>query len=86
METGPPIGRDRVRAEEEAASRRRKASLMAGLVGLGLLFGGGVVAIAIPGWILPLTGLMVVGVLLLVVAFLLATGLSSARFRPPRDR
>jgi hypothetical protein len=58
-------------------------SLLSGGVGLGALFGGGLLAIAVPAWILPLTGLMVVGVVLLLVAFVLARGSAFAQLRHP---
>jgi hypothetical protein len=74
---------DRLRAEREAPERRRKMSLLSGAVGLGALFGGGILTIAVPGWILPLTGLMVVGVVLLLVAFVLARGSAFAQIRHP---
>ncbi|TLZ40984.1 MAG: hypothetical protein E6K19_09025 [Methanobacteriota archaeon] len=74
---------DRLRAEREAPERRRRMSLLTGAVGLGALFGGGILTIAVPGWILPLTGLMVVGVILLVVAFVLARGSAFAQIRHP---
>jgi hypothetical protein len=72
-----------MRAEQAAAERRRKASLVAGAFGLAALFGGGALTIAMPEWILPLTGFMVVGVILLLVAFLLARGSTFRRIQGP---
>jgi predicted MFS family arabinose efflux permease len=76
--TGP---RSRLQIAREATRRRRKKSLIAGAAGLAILFGSGIGGVVVPGWIVPMTAVMVVGVILLVVAFILAggSGIGSSR-------
>ncbi|MGI0148294.1 MAG: hypothetical protein ACREDF_02010, partial [Thermoplasmata archaeon] len=58
-------------AMQEASLRRRRVSVMLGAIGLAVLFGSAIATIRFPGAIVPLLVLMVMGVVLLVVAFFL---------------
>lgn len=53
----------------DSAARRRTLSVRLGSVGLLLLFAGAIAILAYPVASLPLLGLMIVGIILLVVAF-----------------
>lgn len=59
---------------------------MAGSAGLGLLFGGATAIVIAPGWVVPLVVIMVIGIVLLTVAFLLASrsGFAGLGERPNR--
>ena len=71
MESSRPTPRERLRAQQEAAKKRRKLSIGVGVTGLVVLFAAGVATLLLPGAVAPLVGLMVAGVALLVVALFL---------------
>lgn len=84
VEPSRPGPRERSLASEQAALRRRKASVALGSIGLAALFAGGVAIVIFPGAIVALTVLMAVGVVLLIVAFFLARGQMGASLRALR--
>jgi hypothetical protein len=86
MDAGGASPRSRLLTAREAALRRRRKSLLAGAAGLATLFGAGIIGVAVPGWILPLTLVMVVGVVLLIAAFILARGSGFASSPRSHDR
>jgi len=69
VEPSRPTARERQRANQAASLRRRKASVLMGAIGLAALFGGAIATIRFPEAIVPLAVVMVVGIVLLIVAF-----------------
>ncbi|MEK6988242.1 MAG: hypothetical protein AABX97_09170 [Candidatus Thermoplasmatota archaeon] len=65
---------EREREEREATARRSQLSVRVGTVGVFLLFLAGVGVVLAPSYALPLIGVMVVGIVLLLSAFLLLRG------------
>ena len=81
VESNRASRRERIRAAQEKALRRRKASVILGLTGLSALFAGGIATLIFPGAIVALTVLMAIGVGFLILAFSLAgtRGIGSLR-------
>jgi len=65
---------ERRRVQEEVATRKRKTSIAAGILGLVLLFAGSIGVIISPSSALVLIVVMGSGLVLLLVAFLLVRG------------
>src|SRR5439155_3716583 len=72
---------ERRRLSEEVAIRKRKTSLVAGTLGLALVFAGGIGVIVSPQSALALIVAMGAGIVLLLVAFLLLRGPMTALSR-----
>lgn len=66
--------KERERAEREEALRRRRLSVRVGIAGLTLVFLSGILIILVPDYLVVLLGMMLLGVALLVVAFVLIQG------------
>lgn len=82
VEPSRPTARERQRARQAASLRRRKASLLLGATGLAALFGGAIATIRFPGGIVPLAVVMVIGVVLLIVAFSLIRPTTAGILQP----
>ena len=82
VEPSRPTARERQRANQEASLRRRKASVLLGAIGLAALFGGAILTIRFPEVILPLAVVMVIGVVLLIVAFSLIRATTAGILQP----
>lgn len=65
---------EREREERESVARRNRLGVRIGTVGVFLLFPAGVGVVLAPSYALPLIGVMVVGIVLLLAAFLLLRG------------
>ncbi len=81
MEPSPSRAAERRRLREEVAIRKRKTSLLAGTLGLALVFAGGIGVIVSPQSALALIVAMGAGIVLLLVAFLLLRGPMTALSR-----
>src|SRR5207249_4166932 len=77
----PSRAAERRRLREEVAIRKRKTSLLAGTLGLALVFAGGIGVIVSPQSALALIVAMGAGIVLLLVAFLLLRGPMTALSR-----
>lgn len=82
VEPSRPTARERQRADQAASLRRRKASVLLGAMGLAALFGGAIATIRFPEAIVPLAVVMVIGIVLLIVAFSLIRA-TTAGILPP---
>jgi len=78
-----PTARERQRANQAASLRRRKTSVLLGATGLAVLFGGAIATIRFPEVIVPLAIVMVIGVVLLIVAFSLIRTSVAGILQPP---
>jgi len=85
VKSSRPTARERQQASQAASLRRRKASVLVGASGLALLFGGGIATVRFPETITSLAVLMVLGVVLLIVAFSLIRG-TTAGIRHTREK
>src|SRR5438876_636552 len=81
VEPSPSRAAERRRLREEVAIRKRKTSLLAGTLGLALVFAGGIGVIVSPQSALALIVAMGAGIVLLLVAFLLLRGPMTALSR-----
>ena len=70
---------------EAAAARKRKTSILAGVLGLALVFAGGIGVIVSPLSALVLIVVMGTGIVFLLVAFLLVRGPIAALPGKTRD-
>ncbi len=85
MEPKPSRAAERRRLQEEVAARKRKTSILAGILGLVLLFAGSIGIIVSPLSALVLIVVMGTGIGLLLVAFLLVRGPIAALPGKPRN-
>lgn len=85
MEPKPSRAAERRRVQEEVAARKRKTSILAGILGLALVFAGGIGVIVSPSSALVLIVVMGTGIVLLFVAFLLVRGPMAALPGKPRN-
>ena len=74
MEPKPARAAERRRVDQEVAARKRRTSILAGILGLILLFAGSIAVIVSPLSALVLIVVMGTGIVLLLVAFLLVRG------------
>jgi len=72
VEPVPSRAPERRRLQEAVAARRRRTSILAGVLGLALLFAGGIGVIISPSNSLALIVVMSTGIVFLLVAFFLA--------------
>jgi len=72
VEPGPSRAAERRRLQEAIAARTRRTSILAGVLGLALLFAGGIGVIVSPSNSLALIVVMSTGIVFLLVAFFLA--------------
>jgi Flp pilus assembly protein TadB len=86
VEPVPSRATERRRLQEAVAARRRRTSIFAGVLGLALLFAGGVGVIVSPLTSLALIVLMSTGIVFLLVAFFLARNAIVGLPRKPRNR
>ena len=74
MEPRPSRVAERRRVQEQVAARKRKTSIVTGILGLVLLFAGSMGVLISPSIALVMIVVMGTGIVLLVVAFLLVRG------------
>lgn len=86
MEPKPSRAAERRRAQEAVGARKRMTSILAGVLGLALVFAGGIGVILSPLSALVLIVVMGSGIVLLLVAFLLVRGPMTALAGKPRDQ
>ena len=65
---------EREREAREDAARKSKLGMRVGTTGVIVLFLGGVATLLLPDWIVAFLGVMVLGILLVLAAFLLMRG------------
>ena len=87
MEPKPARAAQRRRVEQEVAARKRRTSILAGVLGLILLFAGSIGVIVSPLSALVLIVVMGTGIVLLLVALLLVRGPIAALLpgKPPTN-
>jgi len=87
VEPKPSRLAERRRVQDQVIARKRKTSILIGLLGLILLFAGSIGVIVSPSSALVLIVVMGTGIVLLLVAFLLVRGPIAARpkGKPPND-
>jgi len=86
VEPVPSKAAERRRLQEAVAARRRRTSILAGVLGLALLFAGGVGVIVSPAYSLALIVVMSTGIVFLLVAFFLARNRIVGLPEMPRNR
>ena len=86
MEPGPSKAAERRRLQEAVAARRRRTSVLAGVLGLALLFAGGIGVIVSPSITLALIVVMSTGIVFLLVAFFLARNAIAGLPGKPRNK
>jgi fatty acid desaturase len=74
----------RLETERERATRRRRKSIMVGVTGIVLLFAAALGILALPGAVVPLLVMMIVGLALLIAAFVLAPSRMSLLLEKPK--
>jgi len=86
VEPKPSRAAERRRAEQELAARKRRTSILAGILGLILLFAGSFGVLVSPLSALVLIVVMGTGIVLLLVAFLLVRGpIAALPGKPPNN-
>ncbi len=85
MEPKPSRAAERRRVQAEVAARKRTTSILAGVLGLALVFVGGIGVIVSPLSALLLIVVMGTGIVLLLIAFLLVRGPMAALPGKPRN-
>ena len=85
MEPRPSRVAERRRVQEQVAARKRKTSIVTGILGLVLLFAGSIGVLISPSIALVMIVVMGTGIVLLLVAFLLVRGLVAALPGKTRD-
>ncbi len=86
MEPKPSRAAERRRAEQELAARKRRTSILAGILGLILLFAGSIGVLVSPLSALVLIVVMGTGIVLLLAAFLLMRGpIAAVSGKPPNN-
>jgi len=85
VEPVPSRAAERRRLQDAVAARQRRTSILAGVLGLALLFAGGVGVIVSPLTSLALIVLMSTGIVFLLVAFFFARNAIVGLPRKPRN-
>ena len=85
MEPRPSRVAERRRVQEQVAARKRKTSIVTGILGLVLLFAGSMGVLISPSIALVMIVVMGTGIVLLLVAFLLVRGPIAALPGKTRD-
>ena len=85
MEPRPSRVAERRRVQEQVAARKRKTSIVTGILGLVLLFAGSIGVLISPSIALVMIVVMGTGIVLLLVAFLLVRGPIAALPGKTRD-
>jgi len=85
VEPRPSRVAERRRVQEQVAARKRKTSIVTGILGLVLLFAGSMGVLISPSIALVMIVVMGTGIVLLLVAFLLVRGPIAALPGKTRD-
>jgi len=85
VEPRPSRVAERRRVQEQVAARKRKTSIVTGILGLVLLFAGSIGVLISPSIALVMIVVMGTGIVLLLVAFLLVRGPIAALPGKTRD-